>query len=232
MKSIVVIPTYNESENIGPLIKEIFAISDFDILVVDDNSPDGTASRVRRIQSDRVNLIERAKKFGLGAAYIEGFSWALRNGYEAIGQMDADFSHDPKELKPMLKLLETADLIVGSRYIPQGKIVGWGPWRHFCSRSAMFVSRWMLKLATHDVTSGFRLWRADLLRSILARKIQSSGYAFQEEMLYYAEKARVKIIEHPITFHDRRVGESKLSRGDVMEFFKVIFKLRKGVIGK
>lgn len=226
MKSIAVIPTYNESENIEPLIKEILAVSDLDVLVVDDNSPDGTARQVRSIQSDRVNLIERAKKFGLGAAYIEGFSWALRHGYQAIAQMDADFSHDPKELRPMLKLLDDVDLVVGSRYIPQGKIVGWGLWRHFCSRSAMFVSRWMLKLATHDVTSGFRLWRADLLRSILAKKIQSSGYAFQEEMLYYAHASKAKIIEHPITFHDRRVGKSKLSWVDVVEFFKVIWKLR------
>lgn len=225
MKCIVVIPTYNEAENIKDLICRILAGADFDILVVDDNSPDKTADLVANFANDRVWLMRRTDKKGLGAAYVAGFNWALSKGYEIIGQMDADLSHDPEELITMSELTERADLILGSRYVKGGKIIGWGLWRHFCSRAAMATARRLLELKSKDVTTGFRLWRADLLRQVLSRNIKSNGYAFQEEMLFWAQELGAKIVEHPIVFRDRTAGKSKLGIKEVGEFFRVIWYL-------
>lgn len=227
MKLAVVIPTYNESSNIIRLIKDIHKSIDCLPIVVDDNSPDGTAEQVRAFSDAPVHLIERKGKLGLGSAYMEGFAWALRHNFDAIAQMDADFSHSPFELPAMAELLAEAELVLGSRYVENGRITDWGLWRHTCSRGAISVSRHGLGLSTRDVTSGFRLWRKSLLAKIMCLPVNSSGYAFQEEMLFHAERIGAYVIEHPIVFKDRVEGRSKLSWADAAEFFKVIARLRK-----
>ena len=228
MKTAIVIPTYNEADNIVSLINDIQRHSDAFIIIVDDQSPDGTAQRIKDSGNTNLHLIERSKKMGIGSAYQDGFKWALEKDFQIIGQMDADYSHDPKYIPQLINKLNNNDLVLGSRYIPDGRIIGWGPWRHFCSRSAMFVSKKILKLPVNDVTSGYRFWRKDLLKNILASSINSSGYAFQEEMLYRAMLHNARMVEHPIIFHDRRVGQSKLSSKDVVEFFWVLWKLKSG----
>ena len=222
MKTAIVIPTYNEAENIVDLLNELGTFG-ARIIIVDDSSPDGTAD----LASEKATVIKRENKSGLGSAYVEGFRKALDLDAETIVQMDADFSHSAKDLARMLKLVAHGDLIIGSRYMPGGKIKGWGPWRHVCSRSAMFVSRHFLKLPVRDVTSGFRIWRAPLLSKILEKPIASSGYAFQEEMLFHAWKAGARIVETPIVFRDRVKGRSKLGHADVKEFFQVLLYLRR-----
>lgn len=239
MKPIIVIPTYNEAENIEKLIKKIFSlkIDGLEIIIVDDNSPDGTADIVDRIQNadnrihdchySQIHLIKRSKKTGLGSAYITGFKKALDIGADYIFEMDADFSHDPDDLPTLLQAAQTADLVIGSRKIPGGKIIGWGWNRKLTSNGAMWFSRLLLKLKTKDVTSGFRCFRRRVLETIPLDEIKSNGYAFQEEMLYRVQKAGFKIAETPVTFIDRRAGKSKLSKKDIIEFFLIILKLKK-----
>lgn len=230
MKTLVVIPTYNEADNIEKLIKQIFALNipGLEIIVVDDNSPDGTTEKVIKLQvtSDKLHLVKRAGKLGLGSAYIAGFKEALKFGADFIFEMDADFSHDPNDIPRLLKAAQTADLVIGSRKIPGGKIIGWNPWRKLMSIGAMWLSRLLLWLKPRDVTAGFRCFRREVLEKIDLDKITSNGYAFQEELLFRTQQAGFKITEVPVTFTDRKAGKSKLSKKDIREFFVMMFKLK------
>lgn len=223
----IVIPTYNEAENISVLLFGIRQAvgSETKIIVVDDASHDGTADKARAADAD-VMVISRAGKLGLGSAYREGFAAAIARGAEVVVQMDADLSHDPKHLIDMLASAEDNDLVIGSRYVDGGAISGWSMWRHFCSRSAMAFARALLGLTTRDVTSGYRVWRGAMLKSVLDAGAQSNGYAFQEEMLYRAQRAGAKIVEVPIVFIDRQHGRSKLHIRDIIEFFFTMIRLR------
>jgi len=229
MKTIIVIPTYNEAENIEALIKAIFAlnINDLEIIVVDDNSPDNTAKEVEKL-TDRypIHLIKRRAKLGIGSAYIAGFKKALSLNAEYIFEMDADFSHNPKDIPRMLEAVQSADLVIGSRKIHRGKIEGWNWRRKFMSDGAMWFSRFFLRLKAKDVTAGFRVFRRKVLVKLNLDKIKSNGYAFQEELLYRTQKLGFVIKEIPVIFVDRQKGQSKLSNKDILEFFIVMFKLR------
>ncbi len=227
----IIIPTYNEAKNIEILIKRVFQqeIPNLEIIVVDDNSPDGTAEIAKKLsQNFPIHILERESKQGIGSAYIAGFKKALSLGADYIYEMDADLSHDPADLKEMLRAAENADLVIGSRKIPGGQVVGWGWTRKFMSNGAMWFSKMFLGLKTRDVTAGFRCFSRKVLQSIELDKIKSNGYAFQEEMLYRTEKMGFRVAEVPVVFVDRQEGKSKLSRKDIIEFFVVMFKLKFG----
>ncbi|HLD31879.1 MAG TPA: polyprenol monophosphomannose synthase [Patescibacteria group bacterium] len=230
MKTVIVIPTYNEQENIGRLLNRIFSlgIADLEVIVVDDSSPDGTANLVRQSSpQEKIHLLERSTKSGLGSAYIAGFKKALEIGADYIFEMDADLSHDPDDIPRLLSAASNADLAIGSRRISGGQIIGWGWNRKMMSRGAMWLSRLALGLKTQDVTSGFRCYRRSVLSSLNLEAIKSNGYAFQEELLFLIEKGGYNVKEVPVTFVDRRVGQSKLSPQDILEFFFIIYKLKK-----
>jgi len=230
MKTIIVIPTYNEAENIAKLINQIFSlnITGLEILVVDDNSPDGTSQIVSELgtKNSELHLITRPGKLGLGSAYTAGFTEALKMGADFIFEMDADFSHDPKDIPKMLEAIKNSDLVIGSRKIVGGSIIGWNWWRKLMSNGAMWLSRLLLSLKPLDVTAGFRCFRKQVLEKIDLKKITSNGYAFQEELLYRTQMAGFRITEIPVTFVDRQFGKSKLNKKDVWEFFITIFKLK------
>ena len=228
-KYLVVIPTYNEKENILAIIKKILAQDKrLSVLVVDDNSPDKTADSVKTSAkfNERVFLIKRKKKLGLGTAYLAGFKWGLEKDYTFFVSMDADFSHPPTSLPRLLRLSQKYknDIILGSRYVPGGKIIGWSKLRYLNSYSANFMTRLLLGLKTHDATSGYKCYPASFLRKIDFTKINASGYAFQVEMVMLAENMKTKIREFPIVFHDRRAGQSKIS-GELWRSAKIVFKL-------
>ncbi len=229
-KIVIVIPTYNEKINVEGLIEQIFSqnIPNLEITFVDDNSPDGTAEIIKTLQSKYpIQLISRSDKLGIGSAYLAGFKQALAAGADYIFEMDADFSHSPKDLPILLSSCQAgADLTIGSRKITHGKIIGWNWWRHFCSDGAMWFARLFLKLQPKDVTAGFRCFKRKILETIDLEKIKSNGYAFQEELLYKIQKSGFKIKEVPVTFLDRTQGTSKLSKKDILEFFIVMFKLK------
>ncbi|MFA5076437.1 MAG: polyprenol monophosphomannose synthase [Patescibacteria group bacterium] len=229
-KKVIIIPTYNEAENIGGLIEEIFFlnIQNLQVIIVDDNSQDGTASIVSNLaQKFDIVLIKRPAKLGLGSAYISGFRAALASGADLIFEMDADFSHNPKLLPKFIKAIQDgAEVVIGSRRVAGGQIIGWGVWRHFCSSAASWFSRLVLGLKTLDVTSGYRCYSRTVLEKINLDKIKSNGYAFQEEMIYYCEQNGFRIKELPIVFQDRIKGRSKLSRKEVVAFFITMFRLK------
>lgn len=227
MKPIVVIPTYNEQANIARLIRAIFSlgIANLSVVVVDDNSPDGTADTVQVLSEEYpITLIRREGKLGLGSAYVAGFTKAMELEATHIFEMDADFSHDPNDLPRLLEV--DADLVIGSRKIAGGRIVGWGMWRLFMSHGAMIFSRLLLGLKTKDVTAGFRCFTREALEAIDFRSVKTNGYAFQEELVYRAEKRKLRVVEIPVTFVDREHGKSKLSKKDIVEFFVVMIALR------
>ncbi|MFH1900153.1 MAG: polyprenol monophosphomannose synthase [Patescibacteria group bacterium] len=244
MKKFIIIPTYNEKENIGRLIKEIFDlnISDLNIIVVDDNSPDGTGEIVNGLvkkynnagaycntpkKNVPIQAIHRKEKSGLGSAYVAGFKKALANKADLIFEMDADFSHDPKDIPRFIDEINRGyDIVIGSRRIEGGSVKGWSFRRDFQSKCAMAFARLMLGLKTRDITAGFRCFRAKVLESIDLDKITSSGYAFQEELIYFCEKKKFHIKEIPVTFIDRQHGKSKLGINDIIEFFAAIFRLK------
>ncbi|TAN33036.1 polyprenol monophosphomannose synthase [Patescibacteria group bacterium] len=230
MKIVIVIPTYNERKNISKLTEKIFAlrIDGLEMIVVDDGSPDGTGDKVKKLgERFPVTLLAREKKRGLGSAYLAGFKKALEMGADFIFEMDADLSHDPDDVPRLLEpCLDGADLAIGSRRVAGGKIIGWGWARKFMSAGAMRLSRLILQLKNKDVTSGFRCWRREALLRIDLDKIKSNGYAFQEEILWRAQQAGLKIAEVPVIFVDREEGKSKLGWREVLEFFKVMLSLR------
>lgn len=215
---IVIIPTYNEKENIEAIIRKTFSLSHpFDILIIDDNSPDGTALLVKNLQiefKDRLFIIERAGKLGLGTAYIAGFKWALQRNYEYIFEMDADFSHNPDDLVRLYQAaLDGADLAIGSRYISGVNVVNWPMGRVLMSYFASWYVRMVTRMKIMDTTAGFKCYRNKVLRSIPLDKIKCIGYAFQIEMKFTAWKMGYNIVEIPIIFTDRKKGASKMSGG-------------------
>jgi len=233
MKTLVVIPTYNERENIESILTSILhsGSADVSILVVDDASPDGTGRLADEISVNhpgRVFVMHRPAKSGLGSAYLDGFRFGLERGFEALCEMDADGSHDPAALPLLIAAVEKgADVAVGSRRVRGGRVTGWGPHRHLMSWGAMTFAKIALGLKTNDVTSGFRCYRAPVAAAILRLPIASSGYAFQEETIYYCEKMGFRVREIPIVFRDRVRGSSKLSFSEVPAFFRTIFRLRR-----
>ncbi len=229
MKTLIIIPTYNELENLPPLLKEIFSYAPAtDILIVDDNSPDGTGELADRMSAENphIHVLHRAGKLGLGTAYIAGFHYAIDHGYDAAFEMDADFSHDPRYLPDFLKKIEQADLVIGSRYVPGGSTPNWSFSRRFISGGGNIFSRVVLGLRVHDCTAGFRCYRREVLENIGFDTIQSQGYGFQVEMAYRVQKLEYKIVETPIVFMDRRVGKSKMSRAIFVEGFVNVLRAR------
>lgn len=230
---VVVIPTYNEVENIGQLIPRILEQPRFRVLVVDDASPDGTGAAVGELAAadPRVSLLSRAGKLGLGTAYIAGFRRALAEGAEFIFEMDADFSHDPRYLPDLLSAAEQGgDLVIGSRYVPGGGTTDWGLLRQLISRGGNLYAGLILQMPLADATGGFRCYRRRVLEGLNLDAVRSNGYAFQIELAYRAYKAGFRIVEVPIIFPDRRVGKSKMSRRIVAEALVNVWKLRFGMI--
>ncbi|MEI6410367.1 MAG: polyprenol monophosphomannose synthase [Bacteroidota bacterium] len=232
MSSLVIIPTYNERENAEAIIRATFALPEpFHILIVDDSSPDGTGQIVRNLQKEfagRLHLLERAGKNGLGTAYIAGFRWGLANGYEFLTEMDADFSHNPKDLLRLLAKCreDGADVAVGSRYVTGGQVENW-PWeRHFYSRGGSIYTRLMTWMPISDPTAGFVCWRRKVLETIDLNKIRFIGYAFQIEMKFAAWELGFSIKEVPITFKDRELGVSKMSLKIVQEGILGVMQMR------
>lgn len=229
MKTLVVIPTYNEKENIQNIIPAVLGQNlGVEILVVDDNSPDGTGGVVRDMQKNlpQVHLLSRPGKQGLGKAYIAGFRWGMDHGYGAIVEMDADFSHRPEDLGPLLQKLNTNDFAVGSRYVNGGRTVNWGILRKIISRGGGIYSRMILGFPLNDWTGGFNAWKKEVLQSIDLSTVQSNGYSFQIELKYKALKKGFKGAESPIVFEDRRVGQSKMSLKIVLEAFYRVWLMR------
>ena len=217
MKTTIVIPTYNEAENLPKLVSALFNLQmpDLSVLVVDDNSPDGTGQIAEDLGVEyggRVKVLHRTGKLGLGTAYIQGFQRAIEDGAEAIGQMDADFSHPPEKVLELAEALQSCDMALGSRYVPGGKLdEQWPFWRKALSGFGNFYARTILGMSLRDVTGGFRLWRRETLLGMPLERVRSNGYVFQVEMAYVASKLGYKFKEIPIYFADRRWGESKMS---------------------
>ncbi len=231
MKTLIIIPTYNEFDNLRPLLQEIFSFAPAaDVLIVDDNSPDGTGKLADQIHAEnpQVNVLHRAGKLGLGTAYIAGFKYAVEHGYDAAFEMDADFSHDPRYLPDFLQKIENADLVIGSRYIEGGDTPNWSLLRRFVSGGGNIFARFMLGIPVHDCTAGYRCYRRQVLESIELDTIESQGYAFQVELAYRVYKHGFKIVETPIIFMDRRVGKSKMSRTIFLEGFTWVIRTRFG----
>ncbi|HED08508.1 MAG TPA: polyprenol monophosphomannose synthase [Ignavibacteria bacterium] len=230
-KSLVIIPTYNELANVQKLLPEIITLYekyDLDILIVDDNSPDGTSNYVKELMltTDRVKLITRKAKLGLGTAYIEGFKFALKNQYDFIFEMDADFSHDPKEIENFLKQIKNCDLVLGSRYKQGVNVVNWPIKRLLLSYFANGYTRYITGLKVCDATGGFKCFRREVIEAIDLDKVKSNGYAFQIEMTFKAWKKGFKVCEIPIVFVDRTEGQSKMSKKIVREAIVMVWELR------
>ena len=231
MSNIVIIPTYKEKENIEAMIATISSLpAKFDILIIDDNSPDGTASIVKNLQSSHQNLhlIERPGKMGLGTAYLKGFDWALEKGYDYIFEMDADFSHDPHDLLKLFKACngDGADLAIGSRYISGVNVVDWPLSRVLMSYSASIYVRIITGMRIMDTTAGFKCYKKEVLENIRSYHIRSKGYCFQIEMKFTAWKLGYKIVEIPIIFTDRKLGTSKMSGGIFNEAFWGVLRMK------
>lgn len=230
MKAMIIIPTYNEKENITRLIPEVLAQDPgVEVLVVDDNSPDGTGDIVEVLSegSDRVHLLRRPGKMGLGTAYIAGFRYLLeRSDIDCVFEMDADFSHRPEYIPDFLKAVESADVVLGSRYMPGGGVENWGLARRVLSRGGSIFSRFMLSLPAKDCTGGFRCYRREVLESIAFETISSEGFGFQVEMLHACNKKGYKVREIPIVFPDRKMGTSKISGNIVFEALWLVCRLR------
>ncbi len=229
MKTLVISPTYNEKKNITELINRISQLSNpLDLLVVDDNSPDGTADLVKNImnKSNNIFILERERKLGLGTAYCAGFQWALERDYELIVQMDADLSHDPDDIPRLINEAKSADLIIGSRYISGVNVINWPIQRLILSYLANCYARFIIGHPVYDLTGGFKCFRRKVLESIDLSTIKSEGYSFQIEMNFLAWIKRFNIKEIPIVFTDRTVGESKMNRGIVVEAIWMVPKLQ------
>lgn len=232
MERLVIIPTYNEKENIENIIQAVFTLPiDFHILIIDDNSPDGTAAIVKRMQAqyaDRLFILERSGKLGLGTAYITGFQWAIEHQYEYIFEMDADFSHNPQDLLSLYDACanEGADVAIGSRYVTGVNVVNWPMSRVLMSYFASKYVRFILGVDIHDTTAGFMCYRRQVLETIELDKIRFKGYAFQIEMKFTAYKCGFTIKEKPIIFINRVLGTSKMSGGIFSEALLGVIRLR------
>ena len=229
MKTLIISPTYNERKNIQLLVKKVLDPNpDYHLLVVDDNSPDGTAELVKDLQKSYSNLhLEvRPGKAGLGTAYLFGFKWALENGYEAIVQMDADLSHDPNDVPRLVSELKDNDLVIGSRYVEGVSVVNWPIRRLIMSYGANMYSRTITGMPINDGTGGFKAWRKDLLEKIDLDDVRSQGYSFQIEMNFRAWRKEARIKEMAIIFVDRTIGESKMSKAIMYEAIWMVWRLR------
>ena len=225
---LVTLCTYNERENIERLIPEIHQHApDADVLVIDDNSPDGTGRLADELagRDSRVRVLHRSGKLGLGTATLAGFRDAIEHGYEFVLNMDADFSHHPRYIPALRECMSRADVAVGSRYVPGGGVVGWGPRRHIMSRGINWYARTLLRLSTRDNSGSFRCYRVSCLARLDLDRIRARGYAFQEEILYRCRRAGCTFEETPIVFEDRRYGESKINHREAVTALWVIFRL-------
>jgi dolichol-phosphate mannosyltransferase len=228
-RACVVLPTYDERENLPAIVPAILAASpELDVLVVDDDSPDGTGALADELagRHPRVRVLHRARKEGLGRAYLAGFAVALRAGYGRILEMDADFSHEPELLPALLAASRKADLVLGSRYVPGGGTRHWGLGRRVLSRGGSLYARTILGVRVRDLTGGFKCFRREVLERIDLPTVSSAGYAFQIELTYRALRAGFRVVEVPIVFADRRVGQSKMSRSIVLEALWKVWLIR------
>jgi dolichol-phosphate mannosyltransferase len=229
-RTLVIVPTYNERDNLPEIVAAVHQhLPDSDLLVVDDNSPDGTGAVADEIaaRDGKVHVLHRAGKQGLGTAYVAGFKWALARDYQLLFEMDCDFSHDPKYLPIMRERARAgADLVLGSRYVAGGGTVNWGPMRKFISRGGSFYARTILGIGVRDVTGGFKCFRRATLEALDLDSVSAQGYGFQIEMTYRAIKQGFRVEEVPIIFVDRRVGQSKMSKKIFVEAFTLVWKLR------
>lgn len=228
-KALVIIPTYNEAQNAEKIITEVLQQSELvEVLIVDDNSPDGTADIVKKImeQNERVHLLQRERKLGLGTAYVAGFKYAIQHQFDFVFEMDADFSHNPKEIPIMLSRMDGCDLLIGSRYVKGVNVVNWPMKRLILSYSANIYTRVITGMPVHDATAGFKCYKRKVLEAIDLDSIRSNGYAFQIETNFLAWKKGFVIKEMPIVFVDRRVGVSKMNKKIVYEAAFMVWKLK------
>jgi dolichol-phosphate mannosyltransferase len=234
MKTCVVLPTYNEAPNLVPLVEQLLAlpIDDLHILIIDDSSQDGTGQIADRLHDQyprRISVTHRAAKLGLGTAYVTGFLWALERGANQVIQMDADFSHSPRYLPQFIEAMADYDVVVGSRYVPGGKLdPRWSGWRHLLSKwaNSLYV-QWILGLKVRDATAGYKCWKRSALEQLHIDQVRSNGYVFQVEMAYLSEKNGLRILEWPIYFEDRRIGKSKMSMSVKLEAAWRVFDIRR-----
>ena len=231
MQTLIIIPTYNEYDNIQQIVPQVLDLdSNFNILVVDDGSPDGTADAVKALQkpyAKRLHLLQRTTKDGLGRAYIAGFQWALKHHYDAIVEMDADFSHQPRYLPDLIQVLQQGtDVALGSRYVPGGGTRNWSWLRKLISRGGSWYARTVLGLPLRDITGGFKAFKRQVLETIPLDQVGANGFAFQVEMNYRCHLAGFNITECPIIFIDREVGESKMGMSIIFEALLMVLKLR------
>jgi dolichol-phosphate mannosyltransferase len=229
----VILPTYDERQNLEPLVEAVQSsltgsACEYRILVVDDNSPDGTGEIADRLAAsdERVHVLHRPGKSGLGRAYLAGFEYALARDAALVVEMDADFSHDPAYLPEMIEAARTADLVLGSRYVPGGGVHNWGSVRRFVSRGGCWYARTVLDVGINDLTGGFKCFRREVLEALDLASVQSEGYAFQVELTYRTLEAGFRVREIPIVFSERRRGESKMSRRIMLEAITMIPRLR------
>jgi dolichol-phosphate mannosyltransferase len=228
-RALVIIPTYNERENLAQIVPQVLKQDDrLEVLVVDDNSPDGTGALADRLGAEdrRVHCLHREAKEGLGRAYLAGFRWALTRKYDAIFEMDADFSHDPTALPRFLEAIEGADLVIGSRYKTGVNVINWPISRLLLSLAANLYAHWVTGLPLTDSTGGFKCFRREVLAAIDLDSVRSNGYAFQIEMSFRAWKKKFRLVEIPIVFHERVEGQSKMSRSIVREAVWMVWWLR------
>ncbi|MDQ3929470.1 MAG: polyprenol monophosphomannose synthase [Chloroflexota bacterium] len=230
MKALIILPTYNEIDNLRPLVEEILVRGPYDILVVDDNSPDGTGELAERLAEEhrgRVFVLHRRVKEGLGRAYTAGFRWGVERGYDVLFEMDADFSHDPAHLSQFMREIEGgADLVLGSRNIRGGGTRNWSLLRQIISKGGSLYAQVILFSPYRDLTSGFKAFRRQVLEALDLDSIQSNGYSFQIEVTHRAHQMGFKVKETPIIFHDRKVGTSKMNGKIVQEAMGVVWKIR------
>ena len=235
MKAIVIIPTYNEKDNIENIVRDILSQSEeVSVLVVDDNSPDGTGRLVDSMAAadPRVNVMHRAGKMGLGSAYIEGFKYALKAGYDYIFEMDADYSHDPREIPNFLAAIKDHDVVIGSRYIGGVRILNWPIERLMLSYSASLYTRMITGIKLIDCTSGFKCFRREVLEALDLDRVHSDGYSFQIEMSFLCQAKGFSLKEIPIVFTDRMQGHSKMNKGIVYEALVIVWLLKiKSILG-
>jgi dolichol-phosphate mannosyltransferase len=227
--SVVIVPTYNEVDNLEPLARGVLRLPGFDLLVIDDNSPDGTGQLAERLAArwpDRMKVLHRPRKQGLGKALLEGFRYALADGYEHVFQMDADLSHDPNYLAGMRQTLERTDVVIGSRYCPGGRTDGWPAWRHALSRAGSGYASVLLGLPIKDLTGGYKGFHRQVLEGLQLEAIRSSGYAFQLEVNFMCLAQGHQLLEVPIVFSERVHGHSKMSYRIVLEALVVVVQLR------
>lgn len=231
MKKLIIIPTYNEVNNITPLIDEINGmdkLSDFSLLIVDDSSDDGTLDEITKLfdKYKNIYILKRKEKLGLASAYVDGFKYGLRLGFDCFIQMDADFSHNPKYLPLIFKALKSNDVVIGSRYTKGGKVENWNIIRYLVSKCGSLYAKTILRCPINDLTGGFNAWKKDIIERIKLDEIISKGYCFQIEMKYKAFKNNAKILEIPIVFKDRKFGKSKMSKTIFFEALLNVIKIK------